>query len=376
MVNARKLGFVIAGSSLLSAASYGQIPDLLNALDAGGRSMGMGGSVGVTGSDSLSSFYNPAGLAYLEGETVGISYRNLPESRSRLGNTKDNPRFNTSIRKGSSEITHLGYTVPVAKLFKKGAGVIGISYTLGGYINEIGTAASIGVEGGAFTISNYRRAVESRTGFYSVAYGRTNAAQNLAYGLGIAFAEQKSSFKESGTAADWTPAYQQATANGVGLIAGIQYVNPSAPNVNYGLSYRSEIKLNHTIPLYDRIPARLMGGVSARVDGFRGGKDYVVAAAQVTHFFAGQSSIAFDRDAQTVFGSGLEYNYNPGTYTVPVRLGFELIPSGGSTYGRRNAFTYGIGYKPAGGEYGIDLNWASYTNGGRDFALSATYRFK
>ena len=61
----------------LSSAATAQVPDLLNALDAGGRAMGLGGANNATNVDTLSAFYNPAALAYLD---TGAAGSRLPQS--------------------------------------------------------------------------------------------------------------------------------------------------------------------------------------------------------------------------------------------------------------------------------------------------------
>ncbi|MGE0001848.1 MAG: hypothetical protein AB7T05_07245, partial [Fimbriimonadaceae bacterium] len=57
---------LIALSTVVGTGAYAQIPDLLNALDAGGRSMGAGGATGVTDANTLSTYHNPAGLAFVQ----------------------------------------------------------------------------------------------------------------------------------------------------------------------------------------------------------------------------------------------------------------------------------------------------------------------
>ncbi len=51
------------------------------------------------------------------------------------------------------------------------------------------------------------------------------------------------------------------------------------------------------------------------------------------------------------------------------------IPAGGDGYGSRNAYTYGIGFRPTAGNYSLDLNFATPEGGGSDVALWVSYRF-
>ena len=117
------------------------------------------------------------------------------------------------------------------------------------------------------------------------------------------------------------------------------------------------------------------GGIAMRTDGLRGGRDFILYAADVTHYFSAANSSLFDREAQTTFGLGVEYNYDfGGGARVPVRVGYSVVPGGGFGYGDRNAFTFGIGYRPANTAYSIDLNLASPQHGGFDLGLSVGYK--
>ena len=53
-----------------AGSAIAQIPDLLNTIDAGSRSMGAGGAFGVTSSDTMSILNNPAGIGFLTNKEV------------------------------------------------------------------------------------------------------------------------------------------------------------------------------------------------------------------------------------------------------------------------------------------------------------------
>ena len=131
------------GSTLLAVPACAQIPDLLNALDAGGRAMAMGGANNATNVDTLATYYNPAALAYLDTKAVGLVYRNLPRSRTTLSGDRSDFDQSTDGQSGGQTITHAGFAAPVRELLGRGSGTIGISYTVGGYTDDVATATTL-----------------------------------------------------------------------------------------------------------------------------------------------------------------------------------------------------------------------------------------
>jgi hypothetical protein len=376
---ARRISVVLGGAAV-SASSFAQVPDLLTAFDAGGRAMGMGGSVYATSADTLSTYYNPAGLGYITQNQLGATYRNLPRSHTNVSGDFNDPRLESTGFRGNSSLTHLGVAYPL----RGGAnGTLGVSYTVGGYLNDRRTGG--GLTSGAFTVQNYQEDTEAKSDFFTLSWGKANSAQNFSWGLGLQFVQQHLSNTVTGRLVDQNnqtvsilDASSDETASGIGLIAGVQWIPKNRPNMSFGVSYRSEIDLQNnpdTASLYDKIPARLLAGVALRQDGVRNGRDFIVWGAQIQHFFSGRSSTLFDRDPQTVAGLGLEYNYQGGSFRIPVRLGYNVVPSGGDGFGSRNAFTFGLGYRPLDNRFGVDLNFASPQRGGYDMSLGVNYRF-
>lgn len=375
-MKARKLPFVVGGIAMATASAMAQVPDLLNALDAGGRAMGAGGSFYGSGADTLSTFYNPAGLGYMSVGQVGLAYRNLPKSRTKAKDEFGNLELDSAGKRGENAISHVGLVYP---LNAGRRGSIGVSYTIGGYIND--TRVNNGVLVGGNPVNNYSETIEAKSEYFTVAYGKSSSSQNFSWGAGLQFVRQKianqvllvdngnnvlinADLKDSGT--------------GVGVIVGFQFIPKNNPHVSYGLSYRSEINLSgnsETSSLYDKIPARLLGGVAFRQDGLRGGKDFIVYGAQVQHFFSGGNSQVFDRESQTTIGLGLEYSYHTQGFRLPIRLGYNVIPSGGNDFGSRNGFSFGLGYRPNDDRFGIDFNFVSPERGGYDLGISLNYRF-
>lgn len=368
-MSARKLPFVILGVATVTTSAFAQVPDLLNALDAGGRAMGVGGSLYPTGSDTLSSYYNPAGLGYVTQSTIGAVMRNLPQSNTVASGDFNAPNLSSTGASGSREITHFGLNLPFAR------GGLGLSYTVGGFVDD---TRSGNVTIGGSPVSGYSEHIRSKTEFFTVAYGTSAKDQTFSWGLGAVFVQESLEDQLAGTVngspLSGTPS---ATNSGFGGIVGFQF-NPKGSDMSWGVSYRSEVKLSDngsTSLLMDRIPARLMGGVALRQDGVRHGKDFVLFGIEVAHFFsANNGGQNFQRDAQTTAGAGFEYNYEMGGARIPIRAGYNFISGGGDGFGQRNALTFGLGYRPKNNDYTIDLNFASPQHGGFDLGLGLTYR--
>jgi hypothetical protein len=376
MNGARKLALSAIGGCLTLTAS-GQVPDLLTALDVGGRAMGAGGALYATGADTLSSFYNPAGLGFINERTVGVAYRNLPSSRTLVRESFDEPELESVGRRGGNSITHVGVAIPRA------GGTVGVSYTLGGYVDDFRTGNNLPT--GSLVVRNYQERIRARSDYLTIAFGRTNEAQNLSFGSGIQIVRQGIVNQQQGDLFDDTnnlvgtlDADVTETGTGYGFIAGVQFIPPNRPNISLGASFRTQINIQgnpETAALYDRIPARLLVGAASRQDGLRGDRDFIVYGAQIQHFFGGQRSALLDRTNQTVAGFGFEYHYALGGAMIPIRLGYNMVPSGGSDFGGRNAFTFGLGYRPAGGLFAVDFNFAAPERGGNDLSVGITYRF-
>ncbi|KXK14322.1 MAG: hypothetical protein UZ18_ATM001001770 [Armatimonadetes bacterium OLB18] len=71
MKDAWKLRTAALAGIVVPAVALGQVPDVVDALDAGGRAMGLGGAIYQTGADTVSTALNPAGLGFVNRPTVG-----------------------------------------------------------------------------------------------------------------------------------------------------------------------------------------------------------------------------------------------------------------------------------------------------------------
>lgn len=376
---------VLAGMAALSASekAWGQIPDLLTAFDAGGRAMGMGGSIYGSSSETLSSFYNPAGLGFIDSPVFATAIRNKPNSANRItGGTLSNPIRSTKNGFGSLGLTHAGYAAP----WRSGGqrkGTFALSYTTGGYIRDEATSNEV-VVNASLSWRNYREISKAQTDYFTVAYGWPSRDGQTTYGAGVTVASQYILNRQEytpvtgGTAGSPNISDRSGTGIGVGLVAGVQIVPKDRPNLVIGLSGRTPIDISEnasTNSYYDRIPGKLTASVAVRRDGIRGGRDFVVYGAQVDGYFGGQRGATFSRKEGVAGGAGLEYNYATDRARVPIRLGFNAVPAMGDGFRERSALTFGIGYRPYNQPLAIDFNVASPTGGGRmDTALAITYR--
>lgn len=351
-----------------SALSVAQIPDLLNTFDAGSRSYG---AFGVTGADTLSILNNPAGLGYISTRTYGLAYRNMPTSFTTLTGNLNSPFTSTDGDGGKSQLSHLGYAVPMT-----GGRTLGISYQVGGYISDF--RGGTGLTSGALNNITYSELLNAKTGFYTVAVGKgkEDGSSSIGYGLTIAnvdFQNRQLGFIPGGSVLVDTD--NNASAYGVGLVAGIQR---STGNSSYGISLRTPIRLQGSDVVkaaYDTVPGQISVGLARRMDGFRGGNDYLLQGIQVNHFFGGSGSGLLSRTSQTTFGLGVELGLTKDEYTIPLRVGYMTSQGGGDAFTDRNGLTFGLGYRPNSKPWAVDLNYAFPKTGGKDIAFMFSYRF-
>ena len=371
---ARKL-CIAAMAATLSATSLAQVPDLVTSIDAGGRAMGVGGSSYVTGADTLSSYFNPAGLGYLSRSEVGLTIRNMPESQTVVTGDlvpSGNERLESNGKKGPNGLGHLGFALPLNGGQK---GTIGIAITDAGQMRDRRIAGT-GLTEGGIAANGYNQLLKNKTDFINLSYGKATPS-GFNFGFGLIYARNNTVNIRVGVPSGST--IYDEESSGWGGIVGLMFTPRNNPNISIGMSYRSEISLKSNsgnILLYDKVPARANIGAAIRRDGLRGGKDFLVLSGEVNHFFDGSPSVFFDREAQTTGGLGMEYNYGMGGNRIPIRIGFNFVPSGGQAYAARNSFTYGIGYRAGSGDWGVDLNFGRPQGGGADASLSLMYRFK
>lgn len=373
MNKVNQLKLLALGAVIAPAVAHAQVPDLVTALDAGGRAMGMGGATNATGSDTQSAYYNPAGLGYLNRKQIGATVRNLPKSQSLVsGDLRTGRTLTTEGMAGPKALSHLGVALPLKGRNGSSNGTVSVAYTTGGVIRDERNGTSGLTEGGVAT-PFYYELLENRTDFLSIAYGKTSKDYSFNWGAALLYAmNHQSDFTTNTT--EGTQSYDEK-ANGWGGLFGIQFVPKGMPNLSFGASYRTAINLKGDNLLYSKIPARLEGGVAWRKDGLRHGQDFLVAGVEVQHFFEGNPSPLFDRRPQTMLGFGVEYDYNDSSFRVPLRVGYNYLPSSSFEYGSRNTLTFGIGYRPSNTDWGVDLNFAKPQHGSLDFALSILYRF-
>jgi len=363
--------------SLAAISVNAQIPDLLNSLDAGGRAMGVGGAFGVTDSATTSALQNPAGLGFITAPEVGLVFRNLPTSSRIVGGNFNNPISIGENSFGKRAVSHFGYVTPAH------GGAIGISYTLGGYIDDSRNGTNL--DNGLLRVDNYSENTRAQTDFFTFSYGRNQGSVN--WGFGIVLANQYVANERSFVLVDPQTNQQVGSSQtsvsdngtGIGVVAGVQVVPSSNPNTSYALSIRTPINLSgneDTSAFYDRIPGRASFGFATRVDGAFRAEDFMVYGIQADYYFGGQENKVLARRNHLVLGAGVEYNMHRWNARFPIRLGFALVPSGGAGFEERNAFTFGLGYRPNNGRFGVDLNFASPGGGPIDMSLGLNYTLK
>lgn len=371
---------VSIGALGLSAMAFCQIPDLVNALDAGTRNMGSGG-VTVTDATTQSALSNPAGLGFVRENTFGVAYRNLPRSQVQIARDLDNPDFAVSRRMGDRSATHFGIAIPLRRGDGATSGAFGISYTTLGYLNNLTTGNNLAT--GDLVARNYREEIELRTDAFTLSYGRPMSGR-MNWGAGIVVANtsvtRDLSFNLFDAANNDRGSVNQSvdgTGNGIGGVVGITINDEEAGRYTYGLSLRTPIRLsgNEVGSVYRTVPGAVSAGGSFLVPGLGGGQDYAVAGLQANYFFGGSASSAISRTDTFTLGAGLEYNLFRFGGRIPLRVGLNVIPSGGDFFSDRNAFTFGVGYYPQGQTFGFDVGFAAPTGGGpNDIAFGLVFR--
>jgi hypothetical protein len=368
---ARKLSIVaLAG---VSAAGYGQVPDLLTSFDAGGRAFGSAGNTYVTSADTLSATHNPAGLGYLNQSAVGISGRTYPTTRTFLSGPLSNPRLNTIEEEGDIRFSHVGFAKPLGS----NRGTIGVAWTVGGWMHD--DQFGFNLEGG---IETFLDSLRIRTDFINFSWGKASADQTSAFGFGIVVAANSIYNRRFITFSDPNippvSARSDETSYGVGVQGGFMFTPRNQPNLTIGIMARTPIEMTDdggAIALYDRIPGELSIGAAFRQDGYRGGKDYIVYGGQLNAFFGSGSSDRVPRDDHAHGHIGFEYNYHMSSFVIPIRFGYNIVPAGGDNFDDRNSFTYGIGYRPNNKPWSVDLAYGNAKGGVNDMAITLGVRF-
>jgi hypothetical protein len=361
----------------LVAGSQAQIPDLLSAFDAGGRSLGMGTSIGVTSANTTSALNNPAGLGFVNSSQLSLTFKNLNESKTSISRRLlPNGDFESSATSGKRSLTHVGFTKPLGK-----RGTLGISYTVGGFIRDLQTGTNL-VEGGT-TFNDYRRTLKAKTDFFTLSVGRSNSDFTRSFGIGIVLAnsyaaENIISNVSNGSNFSVLRSDTEGSTYGVGFVVGTQ-LNLSG-DLTLGLSARTPISLSgddESEAIYDKIPGRVSAGLAKRIQNPRRSEDFIIAGLQGDYYFGGSDKRIIERgDSQFAGGFGFEYNYRLRNAYIPFRIGFRTIQKGGTGFSNLSGFNYGIGYNPDSSNLGIELDFGNYSGGGRDMSLSLSYRFK
>lgn len=365
---------VLIGFAVLPLAVQAQIPDLLNAFDAGGRAMGIGGSTLVTDSNTLSSLENPAGLAYITEPTFQMTARNMPRSLTTVTDSFTDRTTTVDQKLGKYGLTHIGYATPFR------GGTLGASYTISGYVDNF--TGGNDLDFNALTVQNLFETNRLQTDMFTLSYGRRNGTMNYGFGLVIAnqyvHSAQSYDIFDGNTQVGTVDTDESGTAMGVGLVGGVQGQVSGNSNMVWGASVRTPIKLNGDDTVedyYGTVPGKIAVGIAGRLDRFSQGRDFLIYGLQGNFYFGGDESAVYSRENVFGFGVGLEYSMFRFGGRMPIRLGYASVPSGGDGFSSRDSLTFGIGYRPDGQAFSIDLNFAKPTGGSAlDIALGFTYR--
>lgn len=373
-MNARKHIGLILLTFVVPGIASAQVPDLLNALDAGGRAMGVGGASRATDSTTQSALDNPAGLAFISEPTASISFRNLPKSTT-LASGNFNDRTNsTDETSGRIALSHVGYATPFA------GGTLGVSYTIGGHMDAVTTGNNL--PNNTLSVRNLEENMRAQTDFFTLSFGRQQGGLNV--GIGLVVANQYVKYSQSYLLFDGNTQVGSSNISasdngiGVGIVAGVQGYMGADNGTAWGISVRTPIDLNgntETSGIYDKIPGKASFGIGGQLNRFSRGEDFLVWLAQIDYYFGGDEDLLFSRKNYATYGFGFEYNMHRYNARIPVRLGLSILPSGGNGFDSRDALTFGLGYRPIGKPYSIDLNFArAFESGKMDIGLGITFK--
>lgn len=354
--------------------AFGDVADLFTAFEMGGRSLGMGGALYSNSTDVSSTYWNPAGLAGITESRFEFNFRNKPDGNSSLTGRYDDPERDTRMVFGGSSVSFGGFVIPLR------GGTLGISYALGGYTRDRGFGNNLTNPDDPGQTITKNELLRSNIDFFTIAYGKGDGRVN--YGAGIVVAHQAISSRVLTTDQNNNVLEDVDVSGsgwGVGGIVGVQFMPRHQSNVQFGFSYRSEIRLHGLGDVRDyvsAVPARLQGGVAWRVDNLRGGRDYLIGGVDAMYFFPANGGKILKRDGQISGGIGFEYNWAHNFGYLPVRLGFRISDAGGDNFSSRDVFTFGVGYRPRNDEFTVDLSFAAASGQSRpDFAVSITFPF-
>lgn len=373
----KKLTLIIGLTVSLWGRSFAQIPDLVTGLDAGGRAMGMGGSLYGTSADTYSALSNPAGLAYIKGRQVTVAFRNLPESTTIMRNNFRNPDLSTKAGSGDMGLSHAGMT----SKFRNGN--IAATYTKIGHISDRrGSVGDLTLDAGT-SVRNYLEKQRANLDLFTVSYGQA-ANSGMTWGFGLMMAStyvrntQQYDLVSGGNANPTTPLDISGSGGGIGFVAGVQMVPKNNSTMVYGASIRTPIDLQNnkkTELILDTIPGRVEVSAAKRMNNFHGENNYLLIGANMGRTFGADYGQLFQRKGQFFGGIGAEFNRLQGNARMPIRVGYQMLPAAGKGFKDRNALTFGLSYRPLDQNYSIDLNFAT-TSGSYDRGISVTYRMK
>jgi len=346
MNNIKKVRMFIMVASLLAVAlgatAADKPSDTVVSLGVGARAVGMGGAFTSVVMDATSSFWNPAGLAWIGQQDMTIMGKTLPKTDTLLGGRNEfNPLMLTSdsdTPTGNPGLVYAGYAAPISVFTRNPGtrGTVSISWTRGGYFEQDIIADQL------LDLSETTRETSLRhrkivTDYYTLAYGMP-LTDNVKVGAGVIYASQNYKFNYSGfievdTGDEWIPLPISSpsvdeTGSGWGGIVGIQGAaslgKQEGKPFKWGVAYRTPINLSSDNTFSDELPGRLTGGIAYEFP-----KTPTTISFDVHMYFKANEGLEDERDEVTNYALGLEHVFIPGNgnVQVPVRLGVSTSNS-------------------------------------------------
>lgn len=370
---------VLANAQTVPAATAGTQrlgPDLLQTLGVGSRSIGMGNAFSAIADDASATFWNPARLAVVPRREFMIEYRPTFESNGSQSGTvvtdengmvTSNLRFTAGSHPGKPQLGFGSFLFNIGK-----DQTIGVSYTLGGYLNQNTTfdrTLTTTVTGfGTTSIQEHNTTqLRVRNTFFTVAYGHAIklAGGKFGYGAGVVFSNQEYRRQDTQNTVTTNPDGSQSTdapqlpvnderGRGYGAVVGLFYDGPHPYHL--GLSYRTSTRLsglNQGDQFGNETPERLaIGGayeLHSRRDAFLVSTEIEVLGAANRTLINGATPQVDRRGSVTNYHIGFEYTPNARTqspkFLTPVRVGFRTNKSAVAYAFDDNVFSLGVAFQ-------------------------------
>jgi hypothetical protein len=192
-----------AGATRTQAQTKTQFgPDLVQTLGVGAGAVGMGGAYSTLVNDVTATFWNPAQLSVITRSQTDFEMRSVSQDVLRLSGSTASPASAVSDNMGKPQVSFLGFAYPLrvdvrskgdTDLHPRSVGVLGISYSLGGYANLLKSYTGF-LDSVQLTSTTGSEQTLVRNSFINIDYGnKFEVAQgrgSLRAGVGIYVVDQ------------------------------------------------------------------------------------------------------------------------------------------------------------------------------------------